>query len=731
MKVGVLVLLLSWLLVSSTADNGHTTLLSSPRTAPLPILASLDPAALHRMIVDRMDEGEYQEAAGALAAMKTTYPERYNSLPYELLHAKSALLAGDLESASAMYAHLSSDPRLSRYALLPLARIAVKQDRSVDAIHAYREYLSHTAYPNYTQVALEALLYCDRLKDAESLKDIARTTSASASVQRLSTFYLARAALIQGDRPQATQLLESLLRFQKKDDATAMALAELDPLDGAALGEAELISRGRLAYSLWNFALARKYLGPVAHIDIQNSYYYGRALYFLGDRAGSKAAFEKAIALWPEDSWTPFCLEQYANLCIRDGESKKAQEILSRLPSARNTDTATHRLVQSFRAAGKFEEALQLLEPYCNSRVSATQARAIFLRGRIHYQMGLYREAYADFDLLLKRSPRALDLREVGFWKAMMLEKMKHPDEASQIYAELARRNDYFGVLAREKLPASASGAKDGKHECAIPEPSENEITDSYLAGDDMPALMHLHLYEEVAQALTIPALVRSLDLERQSRSVRLLEIVHVSGLGGEYPTANYYSDLYQRSAANMDSLSKDTLQILFPWAYRQTIERYSQERGVDPLLVLAIMKQESHFKPLARSTVFARGLMQLIPTTALQLASNLGIADFNVEQLYFPEVNVNLGTRYLQEMIAQFGPRVDVLAAAYNGGEANTRAWLGAASSGEPIEFFSNIDFAQTREYVKLVRVNYEWYRRVYGVATPEFRIPNSESRR
>jgi soluble lytic murein transglycosylase len=715
MKVGVLVLLLSWLLVSSTADNSQTTLLTPFHNAPLPSLASLNPTALHRLIVDHVDQGEYGEATRALLYLKTTYPDRYNSLPYELLHAKSAMLVGDLVSASAMYGHLSSDPRLSRYALLSLARIAAKQDRTTDAIRAYREYLTHTAYPNYTQVALEALLYCDRLKDAESLKIIARTTSASASVQRLSTFYLAKAALIQGDRPQALQMLKSLIRFQKKDDATALALAELDPLDGAALAEGDLISRGRLAYSVWNFPLARKYLQPVAQAGIQNSYYYGRALYFLGDRAGSKAAFEKAIQLWPKDPWTPICMEQYANLCIRDGDRKKAEEILSRLPTARSADTTTHRLVQALRAERKFEEALQLLEPSCNSRDGSTQARAIFLRGRIRYQMDLYREAYTDFDLLLKRKPHALDLREVEFWKAFMLEKMKHPDDASQIYSALAQRSDYFGVLAREKLPALTARAQDGKHECAFPEPPEDEIVNSYLAGDDVPAFLHLHLYQEVVQSLTVPALVRFLDLERQPRSVRLLEIVHVTGLGGEYPTANYYSELFQKSAANMDSISTDTLRILFPWAYRQTIERYAEERGVDPLLVLAVMKQESHFKPLARSTVFARGLMQLIPTTALQIASSLGLADFNVEQLYFPEVNVNLGTKYLQEMVAQFGPRVDVLAAAYNGGEVNTRFWLGAASTAEPIEFFSNIDFAQTREYVKLVRVNYEWYRRIY----------------
>ena len=68
---------------------------------------------------------------------------------------------------------------------------------------------------------------------------------------------------------------------------------------------------------------------------------------------------------------------------------------------------------------------------------------------------------------------------------------------------------------------------------------------------------------------------------------------------------------------------------------------------------------------------------MQLIPSTATRLASDLGLKGFSVEHLYSPEVNINLGTRYIQEIIQRFGKQLEVIAAGYNSGESNVRRWL------------------------------------------------------
>jgi peptidoglycan lytic transglycosylase len=77
--------------------------------------------------------------------------------------------------------------------------------------------------------------------------------------------------------------------------------------------------------------------------------------------------------------------------------------------------------------------------------------------------------------------------------------------------------------------------------------------------------------------------------------------------------------------------------------------------------------------------------------------------------------MNINLGTRYLQEMVKKFGERPEVIAASYNSGESNVQRWLACTSSNEVMEFFSNIDLAETKDYVAQVTTTYDWYRRIY----------------
>jgi soluble lytic murein transglycosylase-like protein len=77
--------------------------------------------------------------------------------------------------------------------------------------------------------------------------------------------------------------------------------------------------------------------------------------------------------------------------------------------------------------------------------------------------------------------------------------------------------------------------------------------------------------------------------------------------------------------------------------------------------------------------------------------------------------VNINLGTRYIQEIIQRFGRQLEIIAAGYNSGESNVRRWLDCTTTNEAFEFFSNIDLAETKSYVMIVRGNYESYKRTY----------------
>ncbi len=123
-------------------------------------------------------------------------------------------------------------------------------------------------------------------------------------------------------------------------------------------------------------------------------------------------------------------------------------------------------------------------------------------------------------------------------------------------------------------------------------------------------------------------------------------------------------------------------------------IRSESKIQGVSPHLVAAVIFTESHFRTKANSEVGAMGLMQLMPETASEMALNEKIPDFEVDDLYRPEVNIRLGTRYLRELLDRF-PSEEQALAAYNAGPTRVDEW-NRTNSG--------IVYRETQAYVKNV---------------------------
>jgi len=245
-------------------------------------------------------------------------------------------------------------------------------------------------------------------------------------------------------------------------------------------------------------------------------------------------------------------------------------------------------------------------------------------------------------------------------------------------------------------------------------------IQDLYSKDDVVPALLYLRMYDEASndlQAITDQTWTL-LNVNIKDRQQKYLTLAYLAGLGENFGAATYYSELFVKSVPDRNAIyaaPEEVRRALFPMPYYEPVYRFSIQRNLDPFLVLAIMRQESKFKRFARSPAFARGLMQLIPSTATRLASDVGLKGFSVEHLYLPEVNINLGTRYIQEIIQRFGRQLEVIAAGYNSGESNVQRWLDCTTTHEAFEFFSNIDLPETKTYVMIVRGNYESYKRTY----------------
>lgn len=132
--------------------------------------------------------------------------------------------------------------------------------------------------------------------------------------------------------------------------------------------------------------------------------------------------------------------------------------------------------------------------------------------------------------------------------------------------------------------------------------------------------------------------------------------------------------------------------------------------------LILGITRQESGFDPLVRSGVGARGMMQLMPATAQQVARNLGVS-YTPGQLDDPDYNMRLGSTYLGQMIRQFGGSYPMAIAAYNAGPGRPAQWVSfcgdpRGGQADPVDFIECIPFRETRNYVMRVMEGMQVYR-------------------
>ena len=155
-------------------------------------------------------------------------------------------------------------------------------------------------------------------------------------------------------------------------------------------------------------------------------------------------------------------------------------------------------------------------------------------------------------------------------------------------------------------------------------------------------------------------------------------------------------------------------LRAIFPWPNRAAVKAEADEFGVDPLLLAAIVRQESVFDVEALSPAGARGLAQLLPSTAALMARGLDVV-FLPDWITVPDLNLHLGAAHLAELLKRYG-RVDAAIAAYNAGPSPVRRWMDRAGAEDADHFIEMIPYPETRGYVRSVLRNRELYGALYG---------------
>ncbi|NJL29048.1 MAG: lytic transglycosylase domain-containing protein [Thermoanaerobaculia bacterium] len=155
---------------------------------------------------------------------------------------------------------------------------------------------------------------------------------------------------------------------------------------------------------------------------------------------------------------------------------------------------------------------------------------------------------------------------------------------------------------------------------------------------------------------------------------------------------------------------------LLFPFRYSYPILRESNQRGTDPFLLAAVIREESRFDPQAFSAASARGLTQFVLPTARRVAATIGLPRLDAEDLHRPEVSITLGAAYLAELGERFAGKTAPTIAAYNAGEPQAELWQRYCKTDEPEEYLAKIAFGETRAYVVKVLTSQANYAELYG---------------
>ena len=190
-----------------------------------------------------------------------------------------------------------------------------------------------------------------------------------------------------------------------------------------------------------------------------------------------------------------------------------------------------------------------------------------------------------------------------------------------------------------------------------------------------------------------------------------------------------YLSSLYLQAQDYKSSLnlaggfrSPEALRLSFPKGFEERVRFFSRKYTLDEFLIYSVIREESHFDKEAVSVSDARGLMQLLPSTALETAPKAGLSNFEIPQLFSPDVNLDLGCYYLSWLLSIFEGNLVVSLAGYNGGPSSAKTWYGKNGSLDIDEFVEEIPFEQSRNYVKKILRSYAAYEAVYGLEKDQF---------
>ncbi len=324
--------------------------------------------------------------------------------------------------------------------------------------------------------------------------------------------------------------------------------------------------------------------------------------------------------------------------------------------------------------------------PYWFAKIKPVFYTDLLLDWQIRF--ALKRQQWSEVEYLIAQS-QDKEKPCWQYWLARALEAKGDKTKAKTIYESIAKNRHYYGFLASMRLNITPTFENEM--------PVNNlALLKPYQAFTDNIKL--LYISKQLLQASRLLNDFVS-ELPKDDKSALVYWLAHEL----QWHDKSVY-------LSNSDDLNNQ-LSLRFPLIYQQPIDQYAKNYEVSPEFIYAIIRQESGFRYDVISPAGARGLMQLMPSTASVIAKHEKIAYGDKNQLFTSQKNINIGVAYLKHLTSRYNRHPVLIAAAYNAGPRQVNYWLKNHPPKEIDIWIDTLPWHETRNYLKNIIAFYAVY--------------------
>lgn len=400
-------------------------------------------------------------------------------------------------------------------------------------------------------------------------------------------------------------------------------------------------------------------------------------------------------------------LLSWAKLSFRRGKYREAFELAEsaaeKLEGLELSGEALSLAAQSAHSSGELNLAIKYYREVAEKFSGAPYFfESLFRLGLVYYRKSDYSDAIASFERLLSSNGSENFEYRALYWTWRALQNLK-----------MERAKDLQDLLI-QKYPMTLYGMR------ALAEKSDQVIK---LSKSEKPQVVKVNLRLLPDQKLSIDRfklLIRGGWLEEAKEELKNLPQPQTPEEHLIYSRLFSVARDYVTSIRLMNqawelnpqyAYQKDYLLWIFPNDFKREIQEWSSKRSLEPVWIKSLVRQESAFNPRAVSRSYALGLMQLLPSTAQEVARDLRLPELKIpDSLFDSETNVELGTTYLKRMLNRYEGQLPFALAAYNAGPTRLSRWLrsgGIEVNGESELWVDELPWSETSYYVKAILRN------------------------